>query len=117
MDEKIIQEIKASLIKEQNEILKTLSQKTADFSEVSEDNNLSDYTDIASWFTDQQMIENIGQKSANRLKQIKSALIRIEEGKYGRCIKCKKEIPIDRLKAIPYALKCIECQSLDEKRK
>nr|WP_303935528.1 TraR/DksA C4-type zinc finger protein [Treponema denticola] len=41
---------------------------------------------------------------------------RVREGKYGRCITCKEQIPEDRLKALPYALKCIHCQAKSEKK-
>ncbi|MBQ1197775.1 MAG: TraR/DksA C4-type zinc finger protein, partial [Spirochaetaceae bacterium] len=55
-------------------------------------------------------------KDLNRLKLIDSALSRIEQGKYGLCMKCGKKIPQARLEAIPYALMCIECKSADERR-
>lgn len=117
MDAKFIEKMKQKLLDSRNAILLTLAQKSNDFSEITSAENLTDYADIASSFTDQQMIESIGQQEVNRLKLIESALLRIEQGKYGKCIKCKKDISMDRLKAIPYALKCIECQELDEKKK
>ena len=45
-----------------------------------------------------------------RLKDINSALEKIEKGKYGVCEKCGKEIPIERLKIYPEARLCIECE-------
>ena len=117
MDAKFIQKMQGLLIKSRNEILKDLAQKNADFSEMnSSDDNLTDYADIASSFTDQQMLGSIGLQDMNRLKQINSALLRIQEGKYGKCITCKDHIPEDRLKALPYALKCIQCQAKSEKK-
>ena len=44
-----------------------------------------------------------------RLQNINSALERIEKGKYGICEKCKKEIPIERLKISPESKFCIKC--------
>lgn len=99
MDAKFIQKMQDLLIKSRNEILKDLAQKNADFSEMnSSDDNLTDYADIASSFTDQQMLGSIGLQDMNRLKQINSALLRIQEGKYGKCIKCKKEISLENSK-------------------
>ena len=118
MDAKFIQKMKDVLVENRSKILKDLAQKNADFSAMSSgDDNLTDFADIASSFTDQQMLESIGVQDMNRLKQINSALQRIQEGKYGKCIKCKKDISIERLEAIPYALKCIQCQESDEKKK
>ena len=52
------------------------------------------------------------------LDEIEAALVRIEEGTYGICESCrqagrapsKSQIPKTRLKAIPYARNCIECE-------
>lgn len=44
-----------------------------------------------------------------RLSEISKALKKIEEGKYGKCEKCGKPIPEERLSAIPEARFCINC--------
>lgn len=48
---------------------------------------------------------------ANRLKRVKVALKRLEEGAYGRCDECDEPIALERLKAYPDATLCINCQS------
>lgn len=45
-----------------------------------------------------------------RLKDIDSALERIEKGKYGKCEKCGKAIPKERLKVYPEARFCLKCR-------
>lgn len=45
------------------------------------------------------------------IAQIDRALQRIQEGTYGQCIGCGKDIDEQRLSAIPYAEKCIGCAS------
>ena len=37
------------------------------------------------------------------------ALLRIEQGIFGRCEECGEEIPEARLEAVPYARHCIDC--------
>jgi DnaK suppressor protein len=44
-----------------------------------------------------------------KLKEVNLALEKIKKGEYGRCEKCKKEIPQNRLKAKPEARFCFEC--------
>jgi len=44
-----------------------------------------------------------------RLKDIDLALEKIKKGKYGKCEKCKKEIPEERLKIYPEARFCLKC--------
>lgn len=47
----------------------------------------------------------------NILKQIDSAADRIKNGTYGVCELCGKEIPEERLKFMPYAVRCVKCES------
>jgi RNA polymerase-binding transcription factor DksA len=49
------------------------------------------------------------------LTQIESALERIEAGTYGRCQECGQSIMPERLKILPYATLCVNCQSAQEK--
>jgi len=44
-----------------------------------------------------------------KLQAIDHALKRIEDGSYGKCVKCEGEISDDRLKAQPAAKMCIDC--------
>jgi len=41
--------------------------------------------------------------------RIDNALLRIQSGEYGMCLRCGCEIPVERLRAIPYAEHCINC--------
>jgi RNA polymerase-binding transcription factor DksA len=41
---------------------------------------------------------------------VEQALQRLEEGKYGICVDCGKEIPAERLKAMPEAIRCVDDQ-------
>ncbi|MQA78562.1 MAG: hypothetical protein GEV10_08795 [Streptosporangiales bacterium] len=38
------------------------------------------------------------------------ALARIDDGSYGRCVDCDREVPAGRLEARPEAARCVECQ-------
>ncbi|MCA9880128.1 MAG: TraR/DksA family transcriptional regulator [Thermomicrobiales bacterium] len=44
--------------------------------------------------------------------RILNALDRMEDGTYGKCLRCGKHIPIDRLRAIPYAEYDVACQEI-----
>lgn len=45
------------------------------------------------------------------LDQVELALHRLDEGSYGICARCGKEIGLERLEAHPSATFCITCQS------
>jgi RNA polymerase-binding protein DksA len=48
------------------------------------------------------------------LKQVESALHRMADASYGRCERCNAEIDFARLKAVPEATLCMNCQRLAE---
>src|SRR4030081_306641 len=50
----------------------------------------------------------LGENSGQVLAEIENALKRIEEGKYGPCVVCGKDIAPDRLDAHPWASLCID---------
>ena len=117
MKEQFIEEMKNYLQQERLEILESLEKNTEEYEETIANSIPKDFADIASYNTDRTMLEFIGEKNIKRLQQIDSALDRVHTGKYGKCIRCGRHIPEDRLRALPYALKCIDCQSNDERKK
>ncbi len=56
--------------------------------------------------TDRELLE---------LGEVTQALARMRSGHYGRCVDCGADIPFDRLKAEPQALRCIECETARER--
>ena len=51
----------------------------------------------------------------NRMRnQIDEALRRLEDGTYGTCEDCSRQINPERLKAMPFARRCVECQQKAE---
>jgi len=59
------------------------------------------------------MIELI-QNGEESVRSIDDALEKIEEGTFGVCEACEKKINRERLKAVPYARLCIDCQREEE---
>ncbi len=60
---------------------------------------------------------SIAETKRDRLIQIEDAIRRLEEGKYGFCERCGKEIEEERLKVLPFATYCRRCQEEEEKLK
>jgi len=54
------------------------------------------------------------QLNSETLKKIEQALLRLEADTYGRCQECDTEIPSARLRALPFAALCRECQEETE---
>jgi DnaK suppressor protein len=54
------------------------------------------------------------QMKAETLHRINEALERLEEGTYGRCFECGEEIGPQRLRALPFAVRCKDCEEARE---
>jgi DnaK suppressor protein len=53
---------------------------------------------------------------ARQLRQIEAALQRIDTGDYGVCLDCEVEIGLHRLRAVPWAERCVRCQDQADQR-
>jgi DnaK suppressor protein len=49
------------------------------------------------------------------LTLIEEALERLDDGEYGFCVNCSREVQPKRLEAVPWARHCITCQDLQER--
>jgi len=66
--------------------------------------------DIGSDNYEQDVTLNLIEGESEELREIDSALGRIEGGQYGKCKECDDKIPKARLDAIPYTQMCVECK-------
>jgi len=77
----------------------------------------ADDLDVARSLEDIETDAGLIERYEYQLKAIDAALSRLERGRYGICEKCKEEIPIERLKAVPFAAYCIDCQKTRNERR
>ena len=54
--------------------------------------------------------QTITDIEARELAAVKAALARLRDGEYGLCAQCDAEIPFDRLRAEPWARRCVACE-------
>ena len=69
------------------------------------DNHLAD---AATDTYERELDEGLEEDARDQLRQVEKALARIESGEYGRCEICGKEIPVERLEAVPWTTLCID---------
>jgi DnaK suppressor protein len=116
MDKNFTKRMRDKLASLKTEILQNLASENEEFMELIHDKEPKDLADIASDDIDKKMLKTLEAQELKRLQLIDTALSRIENGHYGKCMKCGKKIPEERLEAIPYAFLCIQCKSQDERR-
>lgn len=103
------------LMKTKEDIISSLLSESKEFEDIVDDMEPKDLADLASDDIDKKILEALNQKDLRKLRLIDSALSRVKNGRYGLCMRCGIKIPEERLKAIPYALMCINCRSIEER--
>lgn len=53
--------------------------------------------------------ENALREKKSILQKLERAQERYKEGKLGTCLKCGNDIPLGRLKIMPYTTRCVQC--------
>ena len=54
------------------------------------------------------------ENESDEIHEIQEAFERIKDGSFGLCETCRKKIPKERLRAIPYARLCVSCKKKEE---
>ena len=75
-----------------------------------EDEGHGDEADIANSALNTDLALDARARESRELQQVANALKKIEDGTYGRCGECDAPIALARLKALPFAVYCIDCQ-------
>ena len=83
----------------------SLAEETGELTSSTSDNHLAD---TASETYGRELDEGLEEDARDQLRQVDEALARIEDGTYGTCSVCGKEIPVERLEAVPCTTLCIE---------
>jgi DnaK suppressor protein len=83
----------------------SLLEETGELLSSSSDNHLAD---TASETFERELDEGLEEDAERQLRQVDAALARIDDGSYGTCEVCGREIPEERLEAIPWTSLCID---------
>jgi RNA polymerase-binding transcription factor DksA len=57
----------------------------------------------------QEMNATLLEHEGHVTREIRDALARLDNGTFGICENCRKDIPVGRLEAVPYARYCVAC--------
>ena len=78
------------------------------------DDGVKDVADQSVKDVSQEIEYRLSERESQLVADIDQALLRIDEGSYGVCARCGKDIPERRLDALPTARYDAECQSIIE---
>ena len=103
----ILEKQKKDLYKKRSDLLSKYQEwKSGD--EFFKSKERGDIADIASELSEEMLSSVLTESEISTLKQIEEAIERIENNTYGICEGSGKLIPIERLKAIPWAKYTVE---------
>jgi DnaK suppressor protein len=111
VDAKRKKELKELLTDMKSQKIKEINQNKADME--SADNfqtDAGDFADTATNIYEKELHLDLTEKNKQLLIDVEDALSRIDSGAYGKCEICSSDISIERLKALPFAKKCIKCE-------
>lgn len=100
-----LQKAKALLETRKNE----LSNRIAAIGKDLQKAHSADWAEQAVERENDEVLQGLATEAKNSLRLVNAALQRIEEGEYGVCTACDKQINEKRLEAFPETDRCIEC--------
>jgi DnaK suppressor protein len=63
---------------------------------------------------DQYVRLQVNEALHNQFHQVEEALVRLERGEYGICLRCGSPISANRLRLIPWTRCCVSCQEQED---
>ena len=109
-----LEEFREILVTKRKEML-SLYEHDVKVGQESTDDNADDFADRANNSYQRETMFALSNTEREMLILIDEAFDRIDKGKYGVCDYCTGSIGIERLKALPWARYCIDCQEREEK--
>jgi DnaK suppressor protein len=105
--------IRERLLAKRSDLLK-LIQSSKSLERDAGDLTFSNEIDLASSLEGREMLFQLTSRDRNELRLIEDALFRINEGTFGACDSCEKQISLKRLQIMPLTPLCISCQEAAE---
>jgi DnaK suppressor protein len=110
-------------IKEMNQFRRVLESKrkellsnTGDREEIRIEHAAEEFDRLQQQLNREVAIRNLDRESM-LLKQVQSALKRLDDESFGVCLRCDEEIPEKRLRAVPWAAYCVPCQEIIDRQR
>ena len=104
---------KKQLLEKQRQLTDEVG-KSALYGKDQEDDSIKDLGDQANTAYTREFFFELGNGDRRLLRDVVSALQRIDDGNFGTCERCGEPIAEKRLEALPFARYCIGCQRLVE---
>src|SRR5579864_7378452 len=106
MNRKTLQRFRAALETRRVELRRSIAQ-LEEYAKTKEDEAAADTLDRAGSSHSKELLMRRIAGERGLLRNAEAALQRIQDGTFGQCVLCEKEINAKRLQAVPWARYCI----------
>ncbi|UWQ11887.1 TraR/DksA family transcriptional regulator [Aliiroseovarius crassostreae] len=89
--------------------LKELDVRLHEIEDELDSHQSKDWEELAVEREEDEVLEGLGTSGQEEIAKIKAALVRIDDGEYGVCVKCGDDIPEARLEVVPFTPFCPKC--------
>lgn len=109
--------LEAALVQRQHQLDRRLAEHNDGLSRVEHAREVlqQDVREVAQREEEREVDMALSDMEQRELGEVSAALRRLQAGDFGRCTDCDAEIPFDRLKVEPWALRCVACESRRER--
>ncbi len=114
MTESFLEKMRIKLDTKKRAVVELLASEYDSF-QATNSNKGKDLVDLASNDFDKQILDVSSALEVKTLNKINAAITRMKNGHYGVCAQCSLLISEDRLKAMPYAVLCVNCKTKRER--
>jgi DnaK suppressor protein len=108
MDAAELEPIRAALLAERARLLEEIGEAIVAPSQMTYGSQAAAASEVFA----QQRDLALRDRAEHQLVLVDEALARLAAGRFGRCVRCGRPIAAERLEALPWAARCIDCQRL-----
>ena len=108
-------ELRRSLTERRRALLVTRESQQGELRALQAQDRDPEYEEGAQVKLTDDVLTTLSETARREVMQIDAALGRMDEGEYGTCVDCGEEIPIERLRALPFTLRCQEDEEQRER--
>jgi DnaK suppressor protein len=110
MDKKMLNQFKVVLENRWQELSSGMEDIFANMDHHGDAKDPKDIADQASSQYNEELSLRIQYRNRQLIRELRGALIRIEDGSFGICEECGDDIGVGRLKVHPMATLCVNCK-------
>jgi len=109
--------LEATLIRRQKELDRQVAEHSGGVSRAEHPREFlaQGRDDISHREAERELDMTFSDREMGELGVVSAALVRLKTDDYGICADCDNEIPFDRLKVEPWALRCVPCEEKRER--